>query len=214
MTLLEAKELTFSYDGGHNLFENLNITVNAGECVAVTGVSGCGKSTLCLILSGIIPRNIKGNLTGSVKIGGNNIEDMLLAEVIKEIGIVFQNPDSQLFAPTVEDEIAFGPENLCLPRDEIESRIGIALETVGMSEHRFSSPSRLSGGQKQLVALAAVLALDPNILIFDEAMSQLDEEATKLIKDCIVKLKTQGKAVLMVEHDAENLDIADRQITL
>ncbi len=209
MILLEAKDVSFNYKGQPTLFEHINLQVSAGQCVAITGDSGCGKSTFCHILSGIIPRSVAGELTGEVLIDGKNIEDMPLCDVIKRVGVVFQNPDAQLFAPTVEDEIAFGPENLCMPREEIERRITASLKTVGMSEHRHSGPARLSGGQKQLVALAAVLALEPNILIFDEAMSQLDTEATQMVKENIVKLKSSGKAIIMVEHDEDNLDIAD-----
>lgn len=210
MTLLELQNVGFGYNSDPPLFSNVNMQVNAGECVAITGESGCGKSTLCLISAGIIPRSFDGKLYGTVRLLGDDIKTLSLAETISRIGMVFQNPDSQLFAPTVEDELAFAPENLCLPRDEIDRRISSALKTVGMEKHRFSSPSQLSGGQKQLIALAAVLTLEPEILIFDEAMSQLDESATAGVKRCIAELKKQGKAILAVEHDEENLDIADR----
>ena len=133
-----------------------------------------------------------------------------MAETVKRVGIVFQNPDAQLFSPTVEDEIAFGPENLCLPRKEIENRIEKALGIVGMLEYRHFNPVHLSGGQKQLIAIAASLALEPKALIFDEALSQLDNNSTKLVKNVINKLKGRGIAILMVEHNRENLDIADR----
>ncbi len=155
--MLEARDVSFNYLGGKRLFERVNLQVNAGECVAITGASGCGKSTFCHILAGIIPRSIEGELSGDVFIEGKNICEMSLCDVIKIVGIVFQNPDSQLFAPTVEDEIAFGPENLCLPREEIEKRITDSLDTVGMSDYRFSAPSRLSGGQKQLWRLQPCL---------------------------------------------------------
>ena len=210
MTALAAHNLTFAYPGGKTLYSNLNISVNKGECVALTGPSGCGKSTLCYLLAGIIPRNIDGEYTGQVLIVDRPVADIPLAELIQQLGIVFQIPDSQLFSPTVEDELAFGPENLCLSREEIRKRIDEALILVGMEDYRLANPDRLSGGQKQLIALAAVLSLRPHILIFDEALSQLDDEATARVKAVIADLKAQGKTILMVEHDPDNLDIANR----
>ncbi len=213
MKQLEARNISFSYDSQKPLIIEANLSVNSGECVAITGVSGCGKSTLCLIISGLIPRTIEGDLKGEILLSGKAVSEMPLRKVVEEVGIVFQNPDAQLFAPTVEDELAFGPENIGLPREEIAKRIDNALKVVGMEEYRFHSPTRLSGGQKQLVALAAVLTLDPKVLLFDEALSQLDSEATERIVQCISELKKRGKAILMVEHDEENLFIADRVYT-
>ncbi len=209
MIALEAKNIHFTYEK-KEILTNANIRISEGECVAVTGPSGSGKSTLCYILSGIIPRSIDGMLKGSVKLFGDEIKTLSLAETVKRVGIVFQNPDAQLFSPTVEDEIAFGPENLCVPRQEIESRIVKALGIVDMLEYRHFNPLHLSGGQKQLIAIAASLALEPKALIFDEALSQLDNNSTKLVKSVINKLKGRGIAILMVEHNRENLDIADR----
>lgn len=210
MTLLEARSLSYSYAQGSMLLHNVNLHVDAGECVAITGPSGCGKSTLCYILSGIIPRSIQGNVKGEVLLTGMPVRDMPLSEVVKTLGIVLQNPDSQLFFPTVEDEIAFGPENLCIGYEEMERRITESLNMVNMQDYRLHNSSTLSGGQKQLIALAAVLALEPSVLLLDEALSQLDTASTIQIKNVICALKAAGKAVLMVEHDPDNLDIADR----
>ncbi len=209
MKAIEGIGITFSHDG-KPLIQTADIHVCKGECVALTGPSGCGKSTLCYILSGIIPRTYEGDYTGSVRLYGDDIKTLSLEETVKRIGIVFQNPDSQLFSPTVEDEIAFGPENLCLMRGEIEDRITVALSSVGMQDYRFANPAKLSGGQKQLIALAASLSLNPQALIFDEALSQLDSESTELVKAAIRNQKALGKAVLLVEHDPDNYDIADR----
>lgn len=209
MIAIEGRGLTFSY-GSQPLFTDIDIYVNEGECVALTGPSGCGKSTLCYILSGIIPRSIEGNVKGNALLFSDEVNRLTLAETVQRIGLVFQNPDSQLFSPTVEDEIAFGPENLCLPREEIGRRISAALKEVGMESFRYHSPDTLSGGQKQLIALAAVLACQPKALIFDEALSQLDSDSTELIKAAILKQKQLGRAILYVEHDTDNLDIADR----
>lgn len=208
MNALEIHNMNFSYDE-NILLNDVNLNIIQGQCVALTGKSGCGKSTLCYIMSGIIPRNIDGKLSGEVRIFGQDISKFALCDLTKNIGIVFQNPDSQLFSPTVEDEIAFGPENMKLSREEIKQRIDYALDITNCQELRFSNPSKLSGGQKQLISLAAVLALKPKILVFDEAMSQLDDEATDNIKNVIRELKSQNYTIIIVEHDADNLDIAD-----
>ena len=210
MIALQASGLSFAYPGGKQLFCDVNLMVNEGECVAVVGASGCGKSTLCLLLTGIIPRSIGGNIKGKVILYNDEAPSLALSVIVSRIGIVFQDPDAQLFSSTVEEEVAFGPENLCLGREEIGKRIENSLEAVGMSEYRYFNPNDLSGGQKQLLALAAVLALSPRIIIFDEAFSQLDEESTVLVKNTVRLLKEQGKAILIIEHDRDNLDIADR----
>lgn len=209
MKAIEGIGISFSYCQTP-LFSDVNIHVSEGECVAITGPSGCGKTTLCFILSGIIPRSIEADYSGEAKLYGDNVKTLTLKQMVERIGIVLQDPDAQLFSPTVEDEIAFGPENICLPREKIEERISAALESVGMQEYRYAKPSKLSGGQKQLVALAASLALKPRAVILDEAFSQLDTDSTLLVKQAILRQKTQGRAVLLVEHDDENLDIADR----
>jgi len=139
---------------------------------------------------------------------------MKIPQIATRLGIVFQEPDTQLFSPTVEDEVVFGPENLCLPREEIGERLKTALKQVGMEEFRLSSPNQLSGGQKQLIALASVLSLDPEILIFDEAMSQIDAQGKEAIKEAVSGLRNRGKTVVMIEHDLDNLDVADRVLLL
>lgn len=210
MTLLEARNLSFSYHHFPELFSDVKLHLNLGECIAICGPSGCGKSSLCNILSGIEFRSGKGDIKGEVLIKGKPLHIMTLKETVETIGIVFQTPDSQLFSPTVEDEIAFGPENLCIAQDDIEKRITEALKLVKMQNYRLHNPNTLSGGQKHLIAIAAVMALNPSILILDEVFSQLDSEYTELVKKIICDLKAKGKAVLLVEHNEENLDIADR----
>jgi energy-coupling factor transport system ATP-binding protein len=210
MRALEGINLSFRYPNGPILFKQLDIHVEEGECVALTGPSGCGKSTLCHILSGIIPRSIEGEAEGEVLLFGQHMQNLTLRQTVQQVGVVFQNPDSQLFSPTVEDEVAFGPENLCLPREEIGKRIERALNAVKMSAYRMAGPQDLSDGQKQLIAIAAVLSLEPRALIFDEALSHLDSQYTLMAKEIIRTQKELGRAILMVEHDPENLDVADR----
>ena len=210
MKALEARDVSFRYQRGPLLLEGVNIHVAAGECVALRGPSGCGKSTLCHILSGVIPRSIQGKVQGKVLLFGEDIAGLSLDRVVQLVGLVFQNPDAQLFSPTVEDEIAFGPENLCLPRDEIEHRIERALRAVQMDSFRLAETQALSHGQKQLVALGATLALQPQALIFDEVSSQLDANSTRLVREVICRQKEMGRAILMVDHSLENAQIADR----
>ncbi len=210
MSVIALNDVSFHYPECAMLFSHISLQVEQGVCAALCGPSGSGKSTLCYLIGGIIPRSMDGTVTGDICLYDKPVSDIPLHEIVQNVGIVFQNPDAQLFSPTVEDEIAFGPENLCLPRKEIGARIDEALGAVGMEQYRAYNPNDLSGGQKQLIALAAMLALKPKILLFDESLSQLDDEATARIIDVITKLKNLGHTILMVEHDEENLGIADR----
>ncbi|AKL94371.1 ABC-type cobalt transport system, ATpase component [Clostridium aceticum] len=212
---IEVKNLYYQYAGKEeSILRGINLQIRKGEVVGIVGLSGNGKSTLCYCMCGIIPHIYKGKLKGEALLFGEPVKNMDLAAVATKVGVVFQDPDTQLFSPTIEDEIAFGPENLCLSREEISERVSEAIDLVGMGKYRYSNPYHLSGGQKQLIALASILSLKPEILIFDEAMAQIDTEGRKLIKEKIVALKNTGKTILMVEHDFSNLDIADRIMVL
>ena len=212
---LEVRDLWYRYPGsGEDVLRGVNLTVERGEVLAVVGLSGSGKSTLCYCLSGIVPHIYSGNMRGEVLIKGTPTTSMRIPQIATRLGIVFQEPDTQLFSPTVEDEVAFGPENLCLSREEIGQRLKAALKQVGMEDFRFCNPNQLSGGQKQLIALASVLSLDPEILVFDEAMSQIDERGKAAIKEVIKGLKDREKTIVMIEHDLDNLDVADRVLLL
>lgn len=214
MNALELKDCSFGYSKDQELFHGLNLQIPEGSCTVLTGPSGCGKSTICYLFSGIIPREITGIFTGSVLLFGKPITEYSLAELVQNVGIVFQNPDTQLFSPTIEDEIAFGPENLCLPKEEIRKRVEEALELIGMKEYKDAGPNELSGGQKQLVALASVYACRPKVYLFDEALSQLDESSKEKMMLLIQRLCQTGHTVFMVDHDRTNLWIADRVLTL
>lgn len=178
--------------------------------VAIVGLSGCGKTTLCHCLSGIIPHLMNGEMKGEVLIDGTPSTELTPPQIATRLGVVFQNPDTQLFFPTVEDELAFGPENLCFPPQRIKHTIDRVLEKVGLEGFHQRNPHELSGGQKQLVALAAVLSLDPDILILDEVTSQLDRQGKERVLRLIGALRDEGRAVVMVEHNPDNLKIADR----
>jgi len=208
---LEIRGLHFSYEKrGPSIIDGIDLAAGKGGITSILGLSGCGKSTLCYCMCGIIPHIYEGILSGEVLIFGKPASRMRLPLIFTRVGIVFQDPDTQLFSPTVEDEIAFGPENLCLDRLEIGQRIDECLKITGMSRYRLAHPEKLSGGQKQLIAIASVLALRPEIMIFDESLSQIDSEGKARIKDTILELRDRKKTIIMVEHDLENLAIADR----
>jgi energy-coupling factor transport system ATP-binding protein len=215
MNAVEVKNLSFKYNNSEEyILKDVNFSVKSGETVAIKGQSGCGKSTLCNIICGLIPRIYKGNLTGEVLIYGENIENLSIAETVQKIGIIFQNPSTQLFSPTIEDELAFGPENLCVDKEEIGLRINKILKTIDMEKHIYDNPNNMSGGEQQLIAIASVLMLNPSILICDEIMSWIDDEGKEIIKSVLLRLKEEGKTIIMVDHDLENIKIADRVIYL
>lgn len=213
---IEVNKLYYKYPAGNgtNVLDGVSLAVGKGEAVGIVGLSGSGKSTLCHCMNGLIPHVYKGELSGEVVIFGSPVANMKIADIATSVGTVFQDPDTQLFSPTVEDEVAFGPENLCIDREEIGRRIASALEQVGMTRHRLANPDQLSGGQKQLIAIASVLSLQPEVLIFDEIMSQIDTTGRKRIKEVIKDLKKNGKTIVMVEHNLDNLDLADRLMVM
>lgn len=211
MKPLEINGLYFRYeDRGRNIIDGVDLVIDRGEIFSILGLSGCGKSTLCYCMCGIIPHVYDGTLSGEVLVFGRNTMAARLPMISTRVGMVFQDPDTQLFSPTVEDEIAFGPENLCLDRREIGIRIDESLEMTGMEGYRYHHPEKLSGGQKQLVAMASVMALQPEVIILDESLSQIDGSGRARIKEVILGLREKGQTIIMVEHDMDNLDIADR----
>jgi len=207
--------LSYRYQAvGREILKNISFKVAPGEIVALVGLSGCGKSTLCMCLGGIIPHYLGGMLDGQVLINGKDTKEYRVAQLALEVGLVFQDPDTQLFAPTVEDEIAFAPENLCLPVEEVATRVDNVLDTLGITSLRKTNPNHLSGGQKHLVAMGAVLALEPSILVLDEVIAQLDPAGKRIINEILVDLRRRGKTILIVEHDPEAVSIADRMLVL
>lgn len=213
--IISVMGLTYQY--GINrayVLKDIDFQASRGEIVAVTGLSGCGKSTFCLCLCGAELMNPDGIQTGKILINGKDIRKSTAAERALEVGIVFQNIENQLFSFTVEDEIAFAPENLCLPPGIIRWRVNGLLELLGIESLRTAHPHRLSGGEKSLVALAAVLALDPPVLIMDEVMSQLDAKGKDRVADALKRLRDMGKTIIVVEHDLNGIAFADRFLVL
>ena len=214
INLLEAENLSFAYPGGDWIFKEVNLTLARGEILGIMGLSGSGKSTLCHCLSGIIPHVYPGHISGRVLLEGNPISGMKLAQIAQKLGILFQNAETQLFSSTLEEDVVFGPENLCWSWPELDQAITQSLNSTGMTAYRMRQPKTLSGGQGQLAALSAVLALNPQALLFDEAMSQLDPSGVAAVQDCALSLSRQGRGVLLVEHDPAHLKIANRLFVL
>lgn len=214
MKALNLHDITFSYEQGNKILDGLSLELEKGTVTAIFGKSGCGKSTLARIACGVIPNAIEGILTGSVSVLGEDIKNKTISETASSISMVFQEPDSQLFAPAVIDEIAFAPENLCLDEKEINKRVKNCLETVGMGEFENHPPHKLSGGQQQLIALASILSLNPEIIILDEVTSQIDDDGKIKIRQALKKLKREGKTILMIEHGTENKELFDKVYVL
>jgi len=209
MAAVEVKNLSIAYDK-RVIVRDFSLKVEPGEAVLIRGPSGCGKSTLLNAICGLIPGSIPAEISGEVLLSGRNVRELSVAERAKEIGIVFQNPETQLFCDTVEDEVAFGLENLCFSKSEIGRRIDEMLFLTRMEKYRLASPKELSGGQKQLVVLAAVLALNPKVLLLDEALSQLDNSGKQALAERLMILRKEGHTLLMVDHDDDLIHVAGR----
>jgi len=206
---IKAEGFSFTYSGSKSpSVRDLDLAIERGEFVLLTGPSGCGKTTFCRCLNGLIPNFYPGHLEGRFEVCGMDIARAKTYELAKLVGHVFQNPENQLFSLSVEREVAFGPENLGLPREEIRERVEWAMELVGISDLRDRAPYELSGGQQQKVAIASVLAMRPEVLVLDEPTSFLDPKSAKSILETIAKLNEElGMTVILVEH---RLDLASR----
>ncbi len=210
MKAIEFRDVTFSYGEGAPAVNHLNFSAEEGEFVAVLGHNGSGKSTLARLADGLLTAD-----GGEIRVFGNPVSEKTLSDIRKDVGIVFQNPDSQAVASLVEDDVAFGAENIGLPREEIGRRIGFALRAVGMEPYRTATISRLSGGQKQRVAIAGVLALKPRIMILDESTSMLDPRGRREIAEVVKRLHREEKiTVLFITHFMEEALLADRAVVM
>ena len=209
MHAIEFKNVAFSYGEGAFKIENLNFSVEEGEFVAVLGHNGSGKSTLARLSNGLLEAD-----GGEITVFGTPVAGKKLFDIRKQVGVVFQNPDNQMVATIIEDDVAFGPENIGLPREEIVKRVDGALEAVGMQEYRTRTASKLSGGQKQRVAIAGVLAMNPDILILDESTSMLDPNGRKEIIDVARRLNDSGITVINITHNMDEAAACDRIIVM
>jgi energy-coupling factor transport system ATP-binding protein len=199
LAIIETNDLTYTYPGvTKKSIEEVSLKINKGDFIILTGPSGCGKTTLC--------RCYNGTLEGEIVVGGLNVVNHQIHQIARRVGFVFQNPENQLFALSVEKDVAFGLENFAVPRDEMRKKVKWALEITGISELAQRLPHELSGGQQQRVAIASVLAMQPDIMILDEPTSFLDSVGAEKIFEVINELnKKIGITIILVEH---RLDLA------
>ncbi|HZA41196.1 MAG TPA: ATP-binding cassette domain-containing protein [Actinomycetota bacterium] len=190
---LSVSGLAYSYPDGHQALAGVDIELERGERVALLGPNGAGKTTFVLHLNGVI-----GSQSGRVSVGGLAVQRENLAEIRRMVGLVFQDPDDQLFMPTVREDVAFGPVNLGIRGSELEERVQGALRAVGMEGHADRPPHHLSFGQRRRVAVATVLAMDPEILVLDEPSSNLDPAGRRELAEILKKLDL---TMLLVTHD-------------
>jgi cobalt/nickel transport system ATP-binding protein len=205
--LVEVKDLEYAYPDGTCVLRGVSFRITHGEAVAIIGANGAGKSTLLLQLNGCLQPQ-----SGTVRIGDFPLNPKTLPYVRRTVGMVFQDPDDQLFMPLVYDDVAFGPLNLGLPLEEVEARVASALATVGALHLRDRPPYRLSGGEKRAVAIAAVLSMSPSILVMDEPSSYLDPKTRRQL---IKLLQTFKHTLIIATHDLDLvLDLCSRTIVL
>jgi energy-coupling factor transporter ATPase len=209
MAVIETKGLAYTYPGGTKpSISDVSISVEKGDFVLITGPSGCGKTTLCRCFNGLIPHFYQGELKGEITVSGKDVTKHQTSEMAKHVGLVFQNPENQLFALSVEKDVAFGLENLGVSREEMRKRVDWALNLTGIYDLRERSPHEVSGGQQQRVAIAAVLAMQPEIIVLDEPTSFLDPLSAEKIFEVIHDLNQRlGITVVLVEH---RLDLTAR----
>lgn len=215
--MIEIKDLYFSYENEgenknpRNVINGVNLNIKEGEFVALLGHNGSGKSTLAKLINALfIPKK------GQVLVDGfDTKDDKSVWDIRSRAGMVFQNPDNQLVATVVEDDVAFGLENLGIESSEIRKRVDKALESVNMEDFKKNSPHLLSGGQKQRVAIAGILAMSPTYIILDEPTAMLDPSGRKEVMDTVLKLnKEQGKTIILITHYMDEAAMADRLIIM
>ena len=209
MPAIAAKKLSFTFAGAEKpSMEDVNLSIEKGEFVVLTGPSGCGKTTLCRCFNGLIPNFYSGDLQGQLEVDGVDVSGLSTAQLATHVGFVFQNPENQLFSLSVERDVAFGLENLGVPKEEAIERVRWAMEATGILELRNKAPYELSGGQQQRAAIAGVLAMRPSVLVLDEPTSFLDPKSAEEIIEVIAKLSRELQlTTLLVEH---RLDVVSR----
>lgn len=215
--MIEIKDFSFRYrDNEETALDHINLTIEKGEFLGIIGNSGAGKSTLTYALSGIVPHHFQGDFFGEIKVNGLDTVEVSTERLAEYVGEVFQDIDSQMVSSVVEDEILFGLENFGFSHDEIGKRLENALAMLGIEDLRQREISSLSGGQKQKVAIAAILALDREIIVLDEPTGELDPESTIMIFEILKRLNREfGKTIVIVEQKISMLTAyADRIVVL
>jgi energy-coupling factor transport system ATP-binding protein len=208
--LMQISHLSFRYpDMNNRLINDFSLNICKGDIIALTGNSGAGKTTLLFLLSGIIPRHRNGTISGNITLTAIDHKNCSLAELSPHISLTMQHPDEQLFFPIVEQELAFAPENLCLPAHQIENRILKALNILNIKHLRYKNTADLSYGQQKLVALAAIHTLQPQILLLDEISNGLDAPKRENVIRFIKEYALAGNAVVIADHDPVILETAE-----
>lgn len=206
MNALEMKDVSYSYDEDHAAIQHIHLSIEAGSFVAIVGHNGSGKSTLAKLIMGLLEKK-----EGSISIFGEEMNEHTVDKIRRKVGIVFQNPDNQFVGSTVKEDIAFGLENRCVPYEEMDALIHEFSKKVQMEEFLDKEPTNLSGGQKQRVAIAGVLAMHPQMIIFDEATAMLDPKGRNEIRQVMEEMRKEipGLTVLSITHDMEEASRAD-----
>lgn len=201
MALVEFKNFSFKYFGADSrALQNIKMTIDEGEFIVITGPSGCGKTTLCRAINGLVPQFHRGYVAGHVYVDGKDTRDHDVSELAKTAGLVFQNPENQLVTLNVEKELAFGPENLGVEPSEVRRRVEEIIDLLDLHSIREKHPHEMSGGEQQRLAIAAILAMKPSILVADEPTSNLDPKNAERILEVISALNERGMTVVLVEH--------------
>ena len=208
--MIEVKDLCFEYEEGSKTINHISFDINKGEYVAILGHNGSGKSTIAKLIIGLLEKK-----SGEIKVNGYELNLENLYKVREQVGIIFQNPDNQFIGATVRDDIAFGLENICIPREEMDHLIDIYAKKVRMEQFLDHEPTKLSGGQKQRVAIASILAMSPSIIILDEATSMLDPRGRHEINELVRNLKKEREmTIVSITHDIEEAKNTDKIILL
>ncbi len=215
--IVRVQNLSFRYpEASKFAVRDFELSIQAGEIVVLAGPSGCGKSTLLRTVNGLIPHMYTGEYVGSVSVGGTKVNEARMSELAQKVGLLFQNPENQIFMFSVERDIAFGLENLAVPPDEMRTRVDEAMRQLGIMDLAQRAPHELSDGQKQRVALAGVIVMKPRLIILDEPTSLLDPKTAVELVELVRRLRDEtGITFLVVEHRLELLvRIADRLVVM
>ena len=207
---VDINNLSFEYEEGAKTIDQISFSVPKGSYTVVLGHNGSGKSTIAKLIIGLLEPK-----TGDITVDGIHLDEEHLYDVREKVGIVFQNPDNQIVAAVVEEDVAFGPENLGIPSAEIRQRVDAALAAVNMTEYREHGPHLLSGGQKQRIAIAGVLAMKPDCIVLDEPTAMLDPKGRREVLETVHKLnKEEGITIVYITHFMEEAVTADRVVVM